>query len=234
MFIISDSHIDATTAPRFFDMLSRLTTHPEAVVFLGDIFELWIALPGYEEPHHQRLLDWVDARRAQGLEVGWIDGNHEFYIIERYGDRFSWATDRVHREEGCSLAHGDLVNRNDHNYLRFRRLIRSGGSRFVMRLLGQLGIGARLATRLKQSLKHTNTDFRKTLPTAELAAYAAQEFSTGARRVIVGHFHDHFRHTGTEGRVLQVAPAWERDESILRIKEGEIQTASWETLLPAE
>lgn len=231
MYIISDCHIDGTTAPRFFDMLAQLATRDEPVVFLGDIFELWIALPGYEEPHHQRLLAWVDERRAQGVEIGWIEGNHEFYVAQRYGDRFSWATDRVHREDNCSLAHGDLVNRHDRNYLRFRALIRSGAARVVMLALGRLGIGPRLATRLKQGLKHTNHDFRKALPATELAAYAAREFSTGARQVIVGHFHDHFIHTGEEGRVLQVAPAWERDETILRIKEGEIQTAPWEQLL---
>ena len=66
MFIISDSHIDADSAPRFFAMLDRLESRPEAVIFLGDIFELWIALPGYEEAHHQRFLDWVDRRRAAG------------------------------------------------------------------------------------------------------------------------------------------------------------------------
>jgi UDP-2,3-diacylglucosamine hydrolase len=231
MFIISDSHIDADSAPRFFAMLAQLESRPEAVIFLGDIFELWIALPGYEEAHHQRFLDWVDRRRAAGHATGWIDGNHEFFVIDRYGDRFSWATDRVHRDEGCSFAHGDLVNRHDLNYLRFRRLVRSAGFRLLMRALGKLGVGPRLAERLKRSLKHTNTDFRKTLPEAELAAYAAREFSTGARLVIVGHFHDHYQHAGTEGRLLQVAPAWERDGSILRIENGSLEAGPWETLL---
>ncbi len=58
---VADSHIHGgKEEDNFFRMLKQLETLPPsvAVVFLGDIFELWIAMRNYENESHARFCGW--------------------------------------------------------------------------------------------------------------------------------------------------------------------------------
>jgi len=64
MIIVTDAHISKTDGNHatFFRMLESLEENNQDLIFLGDIFDLWVALPGYESdvvpgaektPHHR-------------------------------------------------------------------------------------------------------------------------------------------------------------------------------------
>ena len=118
--LIADSHLQGGTEKTacFFRMLDALAARkPAGIIFLGDIFELWIALDGYEIPEQKCFADWCRRHSAE-LEIGFIEGNHEFFVSETHADAFSWITDTRHDlNRTVRLMHGDTVNRRDWKYL---------------------------------------------------------------------------------------------------------------------
>ena len=60
MIIIADAHVDDAGGHKadFFQMLRAIEKTNHDVIFLGDIFDLWIALPRYEKDCHKAFLAW--------------------------------------------------------------------------------------------------------------------------------------------------------------------------------
>ena len=56
--IVADSHIDNNNASAFFAMLAEVAKSDYDIIFLGDIFELWLGLNRYEEEMHKDFLSW--------------------------------------------------------------------------------------------------------------------------------------------------------------------------------
>ncbi len=207
MILIADAHVNtaAGTDRPFFRMLETLERSSEDIVFMGDIFDLWIALPGYEQVVHTRFLSWCRQQKIR-REIGYIEGNHEFYLAEEKADAFSWATDRAFKTDGKGnlFCHGDRINRRDRNYLRFRALVRN---RPVKLLLGLLPSGPFWADHVKKKLKHTNASFRGGLPRDEIMRYLSMAQAAGIQNIFVGHFHQEAFFSRAGAR-LYVLPAW--------------------------
>lgn len=81
-FLIADVHLETMDDQQaFFDMLSAVEQFPQdhAIVFLGDIFDLWFSLWNHEEALQSRFLDWC-TRVGQKRKILFVEGNHEFYV----------------------------------------------------------------------------------------------------------------------------------------------------------
>lgn len=92
MIIIADTHLSPTKGniPEFFQMLDTFKKNNEDLVFLGDIFDLWIALPRYESDFHRKFLAWCREQRNHRI-IGFIEGNHEFFVAEERKSLFHGA-----------------------------------------------------------------------------------------------------------------------------------------------
>jgi hypothetical protein len=79
--MIADAHISRTqgNVEAFFEMLAALEDGPSDVVFLGDIFDLWVALPRYENEQHRMFLSWCQRQKGH-RRIGFVEGNHEFFL----------------------------------------------------------------------------------------------------------------------------------------------------------
>ncbi len=202
MLIVTDAHVSAANGNQdaFAAMLSALEAYQGEIVFLGDIFDLWIGLGRYEEPVQRAFVDWC---RRRG-DVGFVEGNHEFYVVRRHASAFAWSSEWGHRRGTLLFVHGDLINRADHKYLRWRKLSKN----LAMRLFVQcLPFGTRLVQRVKRKMKKTNMAFRLRLPHAALAEYCQACSAEGVARIFVGHFHEAFD-CRTDGCRLNVLPDW--------------------------
>lgn len=232
MILIADAHVNPAqgTHRPFFRMLEALGDTPEEIVFLGDVFDLWIALPRYEQAVHRRFLAWCRARKTD-RKIGYIEGNHEFFLAEEKNDAFTWATSRAGRIDGRGnlFCHGDRINRRDRNYLRFRRLTKN---RIVKQLLRILPSGPFWAETIKKNLRHTNQAFRKALPREEILRFLRAAREAGVKRVFAGHFHQEafFRCGGTR---LHILPDWRTTRRITRFnpQTGQVTHAHWEALV---
>jgi UDP-2,3-diacylglucosamine pyrophosphatase LpxH len=231
--LIADAHVSRRrgSLDAFFRMLEVMAQGGGEVVFLGDIFDLWIALPRYENEHHGRFLAWCREERHR-RRIGFVEGNHEFFVVQRHAPSFSWCTHQTwwQDDEGRLFCHGDRINRADRFYLTFRSATKNSLARLILR---SLPLGPQLAVRVKHGMKHTNQAFRKTMPMNDLRAFAEARFKEGTRRIFMGHFHQTLHLEGLQGGRLDILPDWcsQGWVSVLHPDET-LQQGPWEDLLP--
>ncbi len=230
MILIADTHAgNEGDLDRFFDMLTVLENSTEDLVFLGDVFDLWIGLDRYEDEEHRRFVEWCTTQTTR-RDVGFVEGNHEFFITGLRDSCFTWCTDQVKRVGDLAFAHGDLVNVNDVKYQRFRSRGRSSGMR---RFIRYLPFGPSLVHVVKRRMKKTNKAFRNVFPEAELKAFAAEQGRLGVTHAFVGHFHAAYRTIEAEGCVVHCIPGWYVDGEIARfdVESSMVTIASADDLL---
>lgn len=232
MIIIADAHIDESRGNEsaFFQMLGVIEKTDHDVVFLGDIFELWIALPRYEKDFHRNFLTWCGTQKRR-RNVGFIEGNHEFFVATQRKDYFSWCSDGAGRPDakGLLFCHGDQINRRDKNYLRFRKLSKN---RICQSALRFLPLGPSIGKLLVYLFKRTNLEFRRRLPKEAIADFAEASFEDGIRTIFVGHFHRNYQYRKTESKALYIVPGWlEAEQVTLYEKEsGQVSSCHWREL----
>ena len=214
MIIIADAHIDEACGndADFFRMLHALENNDHDVVFLGDIFDLWIALSRYEKNSHRQFLSWCQEQKAH-RSIGFIEGNHEYYVAQEKQNYFSWCSDSAHWQDdkGNLFCHGDQINLYDKNYLRFRRFAKN---KIMKSILRYLPFGPSIGELLKIQLKKTNLEFRKRLPETQITRFADDRFSNGAHTIFVAHFHQEYLYRNAEAGALYVIPGWFRSKHV--------------------
>jgi len=207
MILVTDSHVSYArgNVEPFFELLTTLGKTEQDIFFLGDILDLWIALPRYEEDLHREFADWC-TRQKQKRTVGFVEGNHEFFLAEERGDCFSWCSASPWKDgQGLVFLHGDRINREDRSYLCFRRMTRN---RVVKSLLRHLPGGPALVQVIKRGLNRANRKKRRFLPEKIIKRYADARFAEGARTIISGHFHREYCYRGPRDQVIYLLPDW--------------------------
>lgn len=220
MILISDSHVDDIRGndAEFFEMLDAFSRTDDDIVFLGDIFDLWIGFPRYEKTIHRRFLSWCREQLSRRV-VGFVEGNHEYFVVRERGSFFTWSTDGCYIRDsaGNCFVHGDQINTKDTNYLRFRKLAKNGVTRRIVRAMP---FGPAIGVALKHTFKHTNLDFRKFLPETEIRLFAKNRFEKQAGNIFMGHFHQRYRLEQSSGKNLYIIPSWAVDGEVGLIREG--------------
>lgn len=164
--------------------------HPEADwLFLGDVFDVWVGIPGMETEAQRAFLWWVQERRAAGRWVGLWLGNREFFL-DGLSPRFSLLGEGVGGclpVEGLAWEHGDLVNAEDRQYRLWNLVSRSGPLWLFARLLPTRAASA-LAARLERAMRTTNRDYKLSFPRE---AFGAAAEAVAGKTFLTGHFHTH-------------------------------------------
>ena len=221
--LIADSHLSGDEEEKkvFFRMLADIReSAPGCIVFLGDIFELWIALSGYENELHREFLEFCREGRKQ-FPIYFIEGNHEFYVRNHRED-FT-AVDSLKIALGKSLfLHGDTINKADWKYASLRLLIRNIFTSFFLRLLA-LSWGVEAVNRIRLILKSSNKAHKSRFP-YEASGIFLRELSAarnpGITRLFTGHFHT-FHKMEYEGIRLFTIPAWDMEKCTIGIWDEE-------------
>jgi UDP-2,3-diacylglucosamine pyrophosphatase LpxH len=207
MILIADCHASPRRGneAEFLQMLEHIARTPHDVVFLGDTLEFWIALPGYEQDLHRRFLAWC-RQESSRRQVGFVEGNHEFFVAHRHAAAFSFcATDEHVDQAGRLFIHGDTINRAD----RSQRLLRAVVKSRVIRWAEQVVPGAtRIARLIKGHFEARSQAQPKYFPEAQVEAFADAWFRRGVKAVYMGHFHDARVEETPTGCICQVLPPW--------------------------
>jgi UDP-2,3-diacylglucosamine pyrophosphatase LpxH len=233
MIIITDAHVskarDNHTA--FFEMLAAIEKTDHSLIFLGDIFDLWIALPRYECDIHHDFSAWC-RRQKTARTIGFVEGNHEFYLSKQRASIFSWCSNGAWwvDDGGTVFAHGDHVNRRDKNYLLFKKLVKNNVTKF---LLQHMPYGPKFAESIKRGLKNTNKKFRIQIPYDEIKFFADSRFAEGIDTIFLGHFHQAYCYRNPESKKLFALPDWLSTQKVTlyRKSSGHVSSMPWTKLL---
>ena len=223
---IGDAHLDAglPEVGEFVEFLARLGQRCGRIVLMGDLFDLWIGRPELQQPHHEQVLEALRQLRRQGTVVRYVEGNRDYRIGSAFaGDAFDDVTEAGLVEsigaKRVFAIHGDLVNRSDRQYRRWRRLSRSS---WVWALFHGIpsALRQRVALRMERKMRGTNLGFKHEFPEHAVREYSADLFSWGQDIVVLGHFHVERELIAEEGGRILVLPEWKASRRHLEIDSG--------------
>ncbi len=129
--LISDLHLSPST-PRSFDAWATYLreTSADAVLMLGDVFEVWVGDDALADAigFEARCAE-VTADAAQRRWLGFMAGNRDFLLGERACTAAGMhalpdPTLLIAFDQRTLLTHGDALCLDDHDYQRFRRMVR--------------------------------------------------------------------------------------------------------------
>jgi UDP-2,3-diacylglucosamine hydrolase len=228
--LLGDAHLresdpETSAFVRFLDALPR---EIGTLAILGDLFSAWIGRKELLRPHHHEVLEALRRLRARGCRLLYVEGNHDFFLRAMFApDPFESCAEvsldlaiagrRVH------LAHGDLVNRRDHQYRAWRAISKNRLAFGAFNLLVPRRSRERLVDRLEAGMAKTNMRARTGFPVAECLAYARPLVRLGTDLLVFGHFHEERRIAIEEGEsrgTVYVLPAWRAWHRYLRLDPG--------------
>jgi VanZ family protein/UDP-2,3-diacylglucosamine pyrophosphatase LpxH len=184
-------------------------------LFLGDVFDVWVGLPGMESEPQRGFLEWVDRRRAAGSWVGLWLGNRE-YFLDGHANRFDLMGEGIGgRLEGEALTweHGDLINTADRLYRLWNLASRSGPLWLIFRLMPG-GTARQVSAWMERKLRTTNAAYKLTFPRE--AFRAAAEAHPGTT-FLSGHFHTH------EVEANGIALPWAHEGRFMVWRDGRVE-----------
>jgi UDP-2,3-diacylglucosamine pyrophosphatase LpxH len=156
-------------------------------LFLGDVFNIWMGLKGFETDAQRNFLWWVSERRRTGHWIGLWLGNRE-YFLDGIADKFDFIGEGTEGRlftEPFVFEHGDLINTKDWKY-RFWNLFSRSMPVWAFAKITPPIIGAKLCSWLEKKLKATNEENKIGFPMEE---FQKAIDAAGAEYFIVGHFH---------------------------------------------
>jgi UDP-2,3-diacylglucosamine hydrolase len=195
--VFSDLHLTTSASRRnrvFEELLQKMLPEIDELWLLGDIFDLFIGPYAFWQNTHKGIFTQLQAFTRRGGKVLWVEGNHDFHLGETLRETGVEVVDgELFRKVGDKriwLGHGDLVNREDKAYLRWRGFTRSFGFRLAMRLVPE-PVAERFLVPLGERLSHeSRLRDRYDASLGEMYRdYARALFERGFDGVCLGHCH---------------------------------------------
>lgn len=211
--IIADSHVGQETGDAE-AMSAHLRLAAERgvgeVIYLGDAFQYLIGMSKFWTSSVREVLAVWRELRAQGLSIGVIEGNRDFFLDEPdLRAEIDWSgRSRRFAAGGRSylLVHGDLVNRRDLPYRFWSTVSKSGVARGWARVLPRR-LAVAIVRHMESHLAKTNRRFRSMKPVDDLERSAERAWAEGVDVLLWGHFHSPWMCRRGEHTAL-VMPAW--------------------------
>jgi UDP-2,3-diacylglucosamine pyrophosphatase LpxH len=202
MAFVSDLHLlpGSDFEKRFGQFLSEL---PSMTVtdfwMLGDVADFLVGPYSFWEQRYQHLFLGLNTVLDRGIAVHWALGNHDFEIqkipalarVDFFDGERTLNLKVQGRDQKLYLAHGDLVDAQNHAYQRWRQVTRSAALSAALKwlpdqiaksLVPNIGLGLSRKSRGRQR------DDAATVK-ARYRTFAQNKFSEGYFGVFLGHCH---------------------------------------------
>lgn len=231
LILAADLHIRPTgrRLEDFREFLQWISRTNYDVAFLGDVLELWIGVPGYENALTQEFLLWC-SDESHRRKVYLVEGNHEFFVAKYHGGNFTAvATDELWVEDGrLLLLHGDSCQ-GDPAHSRFRWWSKSCLARLLLRWMP---LAPRIVRWLKGRFEAAAKRRRKIFPQIPVSGYASTVFAANdnlPQLIVAGHFHRSFQEFRRDGRGMVILPAWcdQQEIGLWDGQDGQLKVLPW-------
>ncbi|MES2246096.1 MAG: UDP-2,3-diacylglucosamine diphosphatase [Pseudomonadota bacterium] len=192
--LISDLHLQASELATFEAWQGYLQTTPaDALVILGDLFEVWVGDDAADQPGFEAQCVELLQRTAQRMPVFFMHGNRDFLVGKAFAAQCGLTllddpTVLVLHGERWLLSHGDALCLEDTDYLQFRAQVRTPEwqAAFLARPLEE-------RRALARAIRAQSEDRKRDPSTlwADVDADAARQWlqHAGASALIHGHTH---------------------------------------------
>jgi UDP-2,3-diacylglucosamine hydrolase len=173
--------------------LRSLCGNTDLLILNGDVFDLWLEWREVIPSGYFRVFEALTELRRTGCRIVMIPGNHDFLFgrflpdqlgIELCGDTFTETIDG----RRLYVAHGDTYTTNDLRYQLYRRVVRSGFARWMIRMLHPdwaLAVGMRFSRSSRRMVLPPEALNRKALGLLNKAHSLIGQYDI----VVFGHSH---------------------------------------------
>jgi UDP-2,3-diacylglucosamine hydrolase len=235
--LFSDLHLAAAAPEKeslFVDLLRKLRTEEKItdLWLLGDIYDLLVGSYPFWVQSHARFFDELASLVSAGVRVVWFEGNHDFDLRQLLEPRGIQVVDEdlevMIAGKRLYLAHGDLVNRQDLSYLRWRALTRSTQFKKGLNALPERArerllpfIGRWMSD---QSRKRGGRPRDTTQTRSIYREFARAKWTQGFDGVILGHSHVDEELRSEDGRFYLNLGSWVNDSPRFALWQPESQS----------
>jgi len=227
LVLVADLHLreNTTAAADFREFLRRLSAGPDDICLLGDIMDLWIAVPAFENALQMELLAWC-RQELPRRKIYLLEGNHEFFVARYHRACFTAVSEDCLQLSDDLFCHGDAFLSSSRSHLLFRWFSKCALAHF---LLLYLPCAKRLVAKIKSVMQKKSRYYSRVLPTTAINAWAEKQFATGVKNVFLGHFHRQYQMHRRTGQNLFCLPAWKEKQSIAvyNPEDGSYRVLSW-------
>lgn len=194
---IADAHLHNETDENYrllLDFLAGLPGNTDTLFIMGDLFEFWIGYPEVPFTHYLPLLEQLRRLYAQGVEIVYFEGNHDFHMGPFFEKTLQarvckGVADFVLDGKKVYLCHGDQINTADYGYRLLRFFLHNRLTEAIVPLVPP-AVASRIAERLGRRSKRNHGARRNRWDYAAiLREFAAARFREGYDAVVAGHFH---------------------------------------------
>jgi UDP-2,3-diacylglucosamine hydrolase len=221
--LLSDVHLHAAQ-PRTFEAWRAhlLGTPADAVLMLGDLFEVWVGDDARHGGFEAQCLAVLQAASRQRL-LAFMPGNRDFLVgdallAEAGVQRLADPTLLLAWDQRWLLSHGDALCLADTDYQRFRAEVRSAGwqVRFMALPLHE-------RQRQARAMRDASAAHQAALPAGQWSdvddnAALGWLAQAGAPALIHGHTHRPATHALAGGRARHVLGDWDFDAATPRAR----------------
>ncbi len=232
LIVIADSHLGTIKGDvdQMIEFISSIDPQQSELLFLGDLFHIWAGPFKYRTRIVNSLMDVLFSFREKGGISYLVAGNRDAFLPEKQqnemDDLYPFTRIALKQLEiefsGRKLVavHGDTINSQDKQYLRWRALIRSKPFRWSFNLIPAKRV-KKILLMLEENLKKTNTAFRKEFPQEEWQQFLRQTYADFSPELLIaGHYHPQDpiidKYKSMTGMIV---PAWCEQLSYLEIDE---------------
>lgn len=217
---VSDLHL-APSCPRTFDAWAAhlLHTPADAVLMLGDLFEVWVGDDQRHGVFEQQCVQAM-AEASSRRQVGFMAGNRDFLLgdaMRRDCGLMALADPTVLEAWGqrLLLTHGDALCLEDEAYQRFRAMARGTA---WQRQFASLPLAERLerahAARADSERRRRDEPFDPALwADVDAGAAVAWMHAAGCSEMVHGHTHRPATHALAPGYTRHVLSDWDLDHA---------------------
>lgn len=194
---IADSHFNPIYAKELLNYLQSLVTPPSQMILMGDIAQILLGNLKSSVSSNYALLSALDELEKKGMQIVWLEGNHDFFLssIKKFKllektlfiPRKKQPLLATYKDEIYSLAHGDLFLNQSYDF--YIRMLTS-----IPKLLqcidylsgGEIYYEIEKKLQCKPIRKHSFHFFE--FASKRIESYQ-QHLQTPIKGIIEGHFH---------------------------------------------
>ncbi len=217
--LLADAHLSGPGGPAG-PLIGQLAALPDAgcrrLVVMGDLFQAWVGLGCFETADIAAVVAALRALRRRGLHIDYVEGNRDFFLAgSPYADAFDEVASEIAFEDGgvrYLAVHGDGLVADDWQYHGWRRLAKSGFSRWLASRI-PASLARRLVSSTERRLSRTNFKHRRRLPEATIRRYAERRLAEGHDVLLLGHFHV-ARTWPVRGGEVRLLEAWFKTRAV--------------------
>lgn len=196
IYFVSDAHLgsgeksDDQTKQKLLDFFNTVNKHGDRLYIVGDLFDFWFE---YRSVIPRQYFDILIALRelvTKGIKVGFITGNHDFWVDNFFIKDMGISVHKVPLEVTINgyrllIAHGDGLAKKDRGYRLLKKVLRHPLNIRLYRLLHP-----DIAFALAGFFSKTSRNYKELKNVdEEYIEYAKSRFQEGFDFVILGHTH---------------------------------------------